>query len=115
MRWITSLVLAASKETALIALLDLIPSVALLLLYGIAVTDTLGLIFLLEATVLMLIGGAMELSTSPTARRVFSLLGGKERPDGAQSPRETQKGAALYTLTGFFFFLGAVVMAVVAG
>jgi hypothetical protein len=80
-----------------------------------------GFVLLLEATGLMLIGGALDLSSSGSARsamRQLRTLFGRALPDEARldiggDRKKNQMTAAKYSMTGVLLFLEALVLAFV--
>jgi hypothetical protein len=80
----------------------------------------LGFVLLLEATGLMIIGGALDISTSGSARSTMKQLRvlfgrsvpSEEPPLPAEERKRAQFTAAKYSLTGVLLFLEALFMAV---
>lgn len=74
--------------------------------------DSYAFVLLIEACGLMLVGGAMELTTTAGVRKIMSLVGGKEtKLDGADAKRIVN-GAAVYTLTGVTLFLASLIIVI---
>ena len=72
-----------------------------------------GFILLLEATALMLIGGAMDLGTSGTGRKLGSMIEKKPIVWKMEDSAKASRRAAVFTLAGVFLFAEALAMAAV--
>jgi len=78
-----------------------------------------GFVLLLESVGLMLVGGALDISTTGSARQTWRqvrmLLGAKVPAEEGRPPPETKqivRSAALYSLTGVLIFLEAGLLSV---
>jgi hypothetical protein len=99
------------KESAVFGALGL--PVAYVLLYFVATSflDLLGFVLLVEACGLWLVGGAMELTTTASVRKIMSLVGGKYGKLDATDEKRAVSGAAVFTLTGVVLFFASLIIA----
>ena len=122
MLWSVDLLGTAGKEAAIFTAIGLGIAVVSAVLRVSTVDAVLGFVLLIEATGLMIIGGALDLSGTGSARlamkQVRSLFGGRgaQTDDPLFAPGErkkTQMTAAKYSLTGVLLFVEAFVLALV--
>lgn len=122
MHWFLELLGDTAKEATLFTILGSAISLVGMIEFGGPFFDYLGLVLLLEATVLMLIGGAMEIGGTASAKvisnQLRSLFGLKKligREESKQWSKEeykaTQLSAARYSLTGVILFLESLLLA----
>jgi hypothetical protein len=106
------LLLDSLKESVVFGAIALPVAYILVSAFRISYFDSVGFVLLLESCGLMLVGGAMDLVSSPGIRKVVSLLEGKKlRLDGGAEGR-SGRGAAVYTLTGVILFLSSIAIAI---
>jgi len=114
MRLGQDILLPSLAENVLIAGVD----VALVLVahfgYGWGLIDTFGLLMLIEAAVLMLIGGAMEFSTSSAGRAFVSFFARRDSAPSGEDSRRLVMRAATFTLVGVLLFLESLGLALLA-
>jgi len=118
MHWVGELVIASVKETAIFTALGAGVGFGGVLILRSKFTDGFGLILLLEATALMLVGGALDLSATRSARTVANqiraLLGRVESSHSSwtrEDYKKVENSAATYALTGVLLFLESLVLA----
>jgi hypothetical protein len=102
------------KESAVFGAIALPLAYLLVLWIHIAFIDSLGFVLLIESCGLMLVGGAMDLTSTPAVRRfVAHVRGGKADPhfEGGRN----FAAAAVYTLTGVILFAASMAVAIALG
>jgi hypothetical protein len=107
------LILPSLAENAVIAAIDAgVVAVAYLAL-GWGVVDTFGLVILIEAAFLMLVGGAMEFATSSSGRAFFSFVTKRKSLPSAEELKKAEGRAATFALVGVLLFLEALALALI--
>ncbi len=119
MHWALELVIDSAKEAVLFGVITGAVSLAVAVFLGVPFGDAFGLILLLIGTGLMLIGGALEFSSTASARilgRQVRLLFGRtvdRSPEWSNEDyKKAQQAAARYSLTGVILFLAAFTLAI---
>ncbi len=121
MHWLASLLSTTAREALVFSAIGAAISVLPVFLMSAPFVSAYGFVLLLEATGLMIIGGALDISTAGSARftmRQVRLFLGRESPgEDTYAPveerRRTRMSAAKYTLTGALLFLEALILAFV--
>ncbi|MDV3293539.1 MAG: hypothetical protein LYZ70_04650 [Nitrososphaerales archaeon] len=119
MHWLANLLSTTAREAVVFSAIGAAISILPVLLMAAPFVSAYGFVLLIEATALMIIGGAMDISTAGSARftmRQVMLLLGRDSPgEDAYTPAEERKraqfSAAKYTLTGVLLFLEALILA----
>jgi hypothetical protein len=118
MHWVAEIVIGSVKESVIFTSFGAGAAIGGVLLLGSPFTDGFGLILLLEATALMLIGGALDLSATRSARTVANqirnLFGRAEHSDSTltrESYKKVENSAATYALTGVLLFVESLLLA----
>lgn len=101
------------QEAALVTLVDLVASFVAAYVIGMSVTSVLGLVLLLEAVALMLVGGAFDLGGAASTKRLFAILTRKRFDWSPQEHKTAQSRGAVYTLIGVLLFVEALALALV--
>ena len=115
MHWLREASIDSAKEVALISAINVpIAFVAAFVLKG-GFIDTDGLILLLEATGLMLAGGAMELGGTASAQRIVSIFDRRTKDWSGEEHQRVQRKAAVYTISGLGLFAESLTFAIVFG
>jgi len=121
LHWSVDLLTTAGKEALVFSAIGVgVAAIAVVVGFE-PLVPSFGLVLLLEATGLMIIGGALDLSSSGSAkstmRQMRTLFGRTVQDDEKLDPAEDRKGAQLtaakYSLTGVLLFLEALVLAFV--
>jgi UPF0716 family protein affecting phage T7 exclusion len=111
MRWIVEAMIATIKEGTLINVINVPVALIGILIIKIGFTDAIGLLLLIEATGLMLAGGAMELGGTASARRLMSMIEKKKMKWEKDEYERVQRRAAVFTMTGLVLFLESLFLA----
>ncbi len=111
MHWVTEAVVDSAKETGLISCINVPIALGALVIFRVGFFDADGFILLLEATALMLIGGAVDLGASATGRKIASMIDRKQKNWSKDDHHKTTERAAVYTLAGVFLFVEALLLA----
>jgi len=107
------LLLSCLAENAVIAAIDCgVVAVAYLGL-GWGIIDTFGLVMLIEAAVLMLVGGALEFTTSAAGRAFVSFMTRREGQQSREESKRTATRAATFTTVGVLMFFEALALALI--
>jgi hypothetical protein len=77
------------------------------------IVDTLGLVMVIEAAVLMLVGGAMELGTSSGGRAFVAFVTRKKVELSEDEAKRATLRAATFTLVGVLLFSESLVLALI--
>jgi hypothetical protein len=117
------------KEASIITGVDIVAGFALFFAFGLRFFDVLGFVLLMEAAVIMLVGGALGVAGQPGLRSLGRLWSGafrrRREEDGVKAkgkfdtlddPKGTRLndiGAAMYMLTGVILFLESMALAFV--
>jgi len=113
MRWLVEASVSSLKEGIVFNGINLPIAAVATYLLGFKFLDAIGLILLLEATGLMLAGGAMEMGATASTKRLASIFQGKRMGWNRKDYSDAQKRGAIYTITGVLLFAEALVMAVI--
>ena len=121
MHWSVDLLVSTLSEAVVFSAIGAAISVVIVLVGISTFVPSLGFVLLLEATCLMIIGGALDIATSASSRlsmRQLRILLGRAVPPveslpPAEERKKTQYTAAKYSLTGVLLFVEALVMAFV--
>lgn len=108
---IREIVTNSLKESAVFGAIGMPVAYVLLYFVPTSFVDLFGFVLLIEACGLMLVGGAMELTTTASVRKIMSLVGGKYGRLDGEAATKTVSGAAVYTLTGVMLFLASLIIA----
>lgn len=108
---IRELVVDSLKESAVFSAVALPIAYLLLLLIHITFVDSFGFVLLMESCGLMLIGGAMDITSTESVRNFVSFVSRGKVNLYAGGGRNVA-GAAVYTLTGVILFLASLVVAI---
>ena len=108
------LFLPSASENILIVGIDIAIVAAVYLTYGWSFVDTFGLVMLIEAATLMLIGGAMEFSTSASGRAFVSFVTRRRNLPSTEDYRRFATRAETFTFVGVLLFVEALGLAVLA-
>lgn len=111
MHWVTEAVVDSVKETGLISCINIPLGVAAFVVLRIGFFDAVGFILLLEATALMLIGGAVDLGASATGRKIASMVDRRHKDWSRDDRDKSTRKAAVYALAGVFLFVEALLLA----
>ena len=107
------LVVPSLGENAVIGAIDVALVTLLYFSYRWAFIDTFGLVMLIEAAVFMLIGGAMEFSTSASGRAFVSFVFRKAVTLTPDDIRRSTMRAATFTLVGVLLFAESLLLALI--
>ncbi len=110
MHWVTQAVVDSVKETGLISCINIPIGLGAFVVFRIGFFDAVGFILLLEATALMLIGGAVDLVASATGRKIASMVDRRQKNWGRDDHDKSTKKAAVYALAGVFLFVEALLL-----
>lgn len=102
--------LDSSKESVLFSLVGALVALPVFWFAGLTYLDSLGLVLLIEACGLMLVGGVMEFTSTGVIRRFLSMTSSHVSMD-PEAMKKQMKGAVLYTLTGVILFLESLLLA----
>ncbi len=111
MHSVTETVVDSAKETGLISCINIPVALGAFAIFRIGFFDADGFILLLEATALMLVGGAVDLGASATGRKIASMIDRKQKSWSKDDHHESTKRAAVYALAGVFLFVEALLLA----
>lgn len=119
MHWLVNLLSTTAKEVVVFSAIAAAISVLPVFLMAAPFVSAYGFVLLFEATGLMIIGGAMDISTAGSARftmrQIRLFLGRDSSGEDTYAPVEERKrvrfSAAKYTLTGVLIFLEALILA----
>jgi hypothetical protein len=100
------------KESAVFAAVAVPVAYVLFLVIHIGVVDSFGFTLLVEACILMLIGGAMDITGTAAVRRFVSVISGGKVSPFAGAGRNVA-AAAVFTVTGVILFLASLAVALV--
>lgn len=121
MHWSVDLLVSTLSEAVVFSAIGAAISVVVVVAGVSTFVPSLGFVLLLEATGLMIMGGALDMATSGSSRltmRQLRMLLGRAVPPvenlpSAEERKKTQYTAAKYSLTGVLLFVEALVMAFV--
>jgi hypothetical protein len=102
---------SSAKESALITAIDVPASFLLGIALRIPTLDMFGLVLLLESVALMLVGGAMEIGGTASAKRIETIFSRKKFEWNAKEYKMTQARGAFYSIIGVIFFAEALALA----
>ncbi len=109
--WLAGVSLSSVKEGALFNGINLPIAAVATYALGFKFFDAVGLILLLEATGLMIAGGAMEMGATASTRRLVSIFQGKKLEWSRRDYSAAQMRGAVFTLTGVLLFAESLLMA----
>ncbi len=113
MNWFTQAAKDSLAEMAIINLINLPISLGIGYYLAVSVLAVFGLVVLLEATALMFIGGAMDLSMSAGSAALAKLL--NQKPDkgleGDVARRKRFRRAVVFVMTGVFLLAESLALA----
>ena len=112
MNWLAEASVSSAKEGLVINGINIPVAALAVFLIGFGFVDAIGLILLLEATALMLGGGAMELGATASTKRLVSIFQGRRMEWTGKDYRDAQKRGAVFTITGLLLFAESLLMAV---
>lgn len=107
---IKEVVISSLKESTLLLLVSSLISLSLFVVFHFAFISALGLILLIESAGLMLIGGALDLARSASAKKILSLVRIKQS-EKTNKNEDTSRKAGIFSLTGVILFLEALILA----
>lgn len=121
MHWSLDLLVTSAKEAVVFSAIGAGIAFAATLVATTTVIPAFGFVLLLEATALMLVGGALDMSSSGSSRfltRQVRLLFGRSMPtleplSSGEEMRKAQFTAAIHSVTGVMLLTEAAVLALV--
>lgn len=111
MYWLADASLSSLKEGAVFNAINLPVAAIATFLLGFKFLDAIGLILLLEATGLMLAGGAMEMGAAASTKRLASIFQGKRMEWSRKEYGDAQRRGAVFTITGVLLLAESLLMA----
>jgi hypothetical protein len=111
LHWILQTLGDSSKETLLLSAIDIAAAFAVMFIIGIPALDAFGFILLIEACALMLIGSALEFTTTPSRQLLYKLVGKGGEIGSKEEAMKIGRRAAFYTITGFMLFFESALLA----
>lgn len=112
MHWLADASLSSVKEGAIFNGINVPLAAIATFLLGFKFFDATGLILLLEATGLMIAGGAMEMGATASTRRLASIFQGKRMEWSRREHDDAQRRGAVFTITGVLLLAESLLMAV---
>ena len=112
MHWLADASLSSVKEGAIFNGINIPVAAIATFLLGFKFLDAIGLILLLEATGLMLGGGAMEMGVAASTRQLASIFQGKRMEWSRKEYNDAQRRGAVFTITGILLLAESLLMAV---
>ncbi len=109
--WLAGASLSSVKEGAIFNGINILIAAIATYLLGFKFVEAIGLILLLEATGLMIAGGAMEMGAAPSTKRLASIFQGKRMEWSRRDYNEAQRRGAIFTITGVLLFAESLLMA----
>ncbi len=111
MHWLAGASLSSVKEGAIFNGINVPIAAIATYLLGFKFVDAIGLVLLLEATGLMISGGAMEMGAAPSTKRLVSIFQGKRMEWSRKDYNEAQRRGAVFAITGVLLFAESLLMA----
>ncbi len=121
MHWSLDILVTSAKEAAAFSVIGAAIAFVATLVAATTVISAFGFVLLLEATALMLVGGALDMSSSGSSRflsRQVRLLFGRSvttlaPPPSGEEGRKAQFTAAIHSVTGLMLLAEAAVLALI--
>ena len=110
MHWLARMVRDAIKEMGVISVVNVPVAVVAAFVLRVGFFFAEGWLLLLEAAVLVIVGGAMELVSGSTWNKVATTVTGKDKERTHEDDNLSVKKALAHTLAGLLIFAEALIL-----